>query len=67
MKLNERDQLKQLSVEELRNKLAELTEERFRLRFRSATESVDNPMRFRSLRRDIARLKTLLRARELGQ
>ncbi len=67
MKLNERDQLKQLSVEELRNKLAELTEERFRLRFRSATESVDNPMRFRSLRRDIARLKTLLRARELGE
>ena len=64
MKLNERDQLKQMSVEELRNKLAELTEERFRLRFRSATESVDNPMRFRSLRRDIARLKTLLRARE---
>ena len=67
MKVNERDQLKQLSVEELRNKLAELTEERFRLRFRSATESVDNPMRFRSLRRDIARLKTLLRARELAK
>jgi len=67
MKLNERDQLKQLSVEELRNKLAELTEERFRLRFRSATESVDNPMRFRSLRRDIARLKTLLRTRELAK
>jgi large subunit ribosomal protein L29 len=67
MKLNERDQLKQMSVEELRNKLAELTEERFRLRFRSATESVDNPMRFRSLRRDIARLKTLLRARELAK
>jgi len=67
MKLNERDQLKQMSVEELRYKLAELTEERFRLRFRSATESVDNPMRFRSLRRDIARLKTLLRARELAK
>ena len=67
MKLNERDQLKQMSVEELRNKLAELTEERFRLRFRSATESVDNPMRFRSLRRDIARLKTLLRSRELAK
>ena len=67
MKLNERDSLKQMSVEELRNKLAELTEERFRLRFRSATESVDNPMRFRSLRRDIARLKTLLRSRELAK
>ena len=64
MKAND---LRQMSVEELRNKLGELTEERFRLRFRSATESVDNPMRFRSLRRDIARLKTLLRARELAK
>ena len=61
------ERLQQMSVEELRNKLSELTEERFRLRFRSATESVDNPMRFRELRRDIARVKTLLRARELAR
>ena len=61
------DALQQMSVEELRNKLGELTEERFRLRFRSATESVDNPMQFRKLRRDIARVKTLLRARELAK
>ena len=50
-----------MSVEELETKLAELTEERFRLRFRSATESIENPMRFRTLRRDIARIKTILR------
>ena len=37
------------------------TEERFRLRFRSATEAIENPMRFRALRRDIARIKTVLR------
>jgi large subunit ribosomal protein L29 len=59
-------ELKDQSVEELRAKLAELTEERFRLGFRSATESVENPMRFRGLRRDIARVKTELRARELA-
>ena len=41
-------------------KLTELVEERFRLRFRSATESIENPMRFRALRRDIARLRPLL-------
>jgi large subunit ribosomal protein L29 len=51
----------ELSVDDLRAKLAELTEERFRLRFRSATESIENPMRFRSLRREIARIQTILR------
>jgi len=59
--------LHELTVDDLKAKLAELTEERFRLRFRSATESIENPMRFRSLRRDIARVKTLLRAKELGK
>jgi large subunit ribosomal protein L29 len=60
-------ELHELSVDDLKAKLAELTEERFRLRFRSATESIENPMRFRSLRRDIARIKTALRTRELGR
>ena len=44
--------------------LDELTRERFNLRFRSATESIENPMRFRSIRRDIARLQTILREKE---
>lgn len=52
-----------LSVEDLKVKLAELEEERFRLRFRSATEAISNPIRFRTLRRDIARIKTLLHAK----
>jgi large subunit ribosomal protein L29 len=55
--------LRELSLDELTAKLAELKEERFRLRFRSATESIDNPMQFRTLRRDIARILTVLRAR----
>jgi large subunit ribosomal protein L29 len=49
-----------MSLEDLESKLTELTEERFRLRFRSATESIENPMRFRAIRRDIARIKTIL-------
>ena len=48
---------------ELQAKLAELREARMRLRFRSATEAIENPMQFRTLRRDIARIETLLRAR----
>jgi large subunit ribosomal protein L29 len=55
------DELREMSVENLESKLGELTEERFRLRFRSATESIENPMRFRSIRRDIARIKTILK------
>ena len=61
MKANE---IRELSVDDLRAKIAELTEERFRLRFRSATESIENPMRFRAIRRDIARLNTILREKE---
>ena len=64
MKVSE---LQEMSVEDLQARLAELTEERFRLRFRSATEAIENPMRFRALRRNIARIKTILRARELGR
>lgn len=56
-------ELEDLSVEDLAQKLAEVREERFRLRFRAATESVENPMQFRVLRRDIARILTVLRAK----
>lgn len=52
--------LRELSAEQLEAKLAELREERFKLRFRSATESIENPMRFRTVRRDIARVLTIL-------
>jgi len=53
--------LRELSLEQLEQKLTEAREEEFRLRFRSATEAIDNPMRFRTIRRDIARLLTMLR------
>jgi large subunit ribosomal protein L29 len=52
---------RELSVEQLEAKLTEAREEIFRLRIRRATETIDNPMRFRALRRDIARIQTVLR------
>jgi large subunit ribosomal protein L29 len=58
--------LQALSAEELKVKLVELRDERFKLKFRSATEAIDNPMRFRTVRRDIARVETILRARDLA-
>ena len=59
----EANDLRELSTEQLEAKLAELREERLKLSFRSATESIENPMRFRAIRRDIARIRTVLRAR----
>jgi large subunit ribosomal protein L29 len=52
---------------DIRQKIEEAQEELFRLRFRSATQLLENPMLVRSLRRDIARMKTILRERELEQ
>ncbi len=52
--------LRELTIDQLETKLAELREERFKLRFRSATESIENPMQFRTLRRDTARVLTIL-------
>ena len=56
-------ELRDMSLEDIQGKLAELTEEQFRLRFRSATESIENPMRFREVRRDLARINKILRER----
>jgi large subunit ribosomal protein L29 len=59
------DEIRELSVEEMKTRIAELEEERFRLNFRSATEPLQDPLRLRWIRKDIARLKTVLREREL--
>ena len=61
MKANE---IREMSVDDVKARLDELVKERFNLRFRSATESIENPMRFRAIRRDIARLQTILREKE---
>ena len=57
------DDLRQIKTDELQQKLGVLREERFRLRFRTGTEALPNPLQFRTIRRDIARIETILRER----
>ena len=54
-------ELTDLTREELGQKEAELRDELFKLRFRQATTQLENPMRIREIRRDIARIKTAQR------
>ena len=62
MKTNE---IRKLSTEEINKKIAETKEELFNLRMKQATGNLENPMRIRELRKTVARLKTILREREL--
>jgi large subunit ribosomal protein L29 len=59
-------ELRDLSDEELRGKLRELQEELFNLRFQLATGQIENVSRIRTVRRDIARLKTVQQQRALA-
>jgi large subunit ribosomal protein L29 len=59
-------ELRDLSPEDLATKLAEAKEELFNLRFQAATGQLENHGRLRTVRRDIARIYTVLRERELG-
>jgi large subunit ribosomal protein L29 len=61
------DEIRELGSDDVASRIKELQEERFRLTFRSATEPLEDPLRLRVIRRDIARLKTILRERELGR
>ena len=60
------EEIRELSDADIRTRVAEMEEERFRLKFRSATETLEDPLRLRTIRRDIARLKTIQRERELA-
>ena len=64
MKINE---IKELTNEELNQKLDELKKELFNLRFQHATNQLDNPRVITDVKRSIARVKTILRERELNQ
>ena len=57
------EELRELKTEELTQKLEILSEERFRLEFRRATEALTNPLQLRTIRRDIARIQTILKER----
>jgi large subunit ribosomal protein L29 len=60
-------ELRELSDEELRSRLGQAHEELFNLRFQKATRQLQNTARYGIVRKDIARIQTILRERELGQ
>ena len=60
-------EIKALTNEELVSKLKDLQAELFNLRFQLAINQLDNPMRITAVKKDIARVKTVLRANELSQ
>jgi len=63
MKINE---IRDLSAQEIVDKIQDLKEELFNLRFQNAMNQLDNPMRIAAVKKDIAKLKTVLKEQELG-
>ena len=59
--------LRDLSTAELEKKVVDLKEELFNLRFQMATGQLENPMRIKEIRKDIAKAKTVLREREIKE
>ena len=51
-------EIREMTESDIQARITELQEERFRLRFRGATEQLEEPLRLRAIRRDVARLKT---------
>ena len=62
MKINK---INEMSSPELEKELSELKTELFKLRFSLATNSLDNPMRIREVKKSIAQIKTILREEEI--
>ena len=60
-------ELRELTDDELQEKLSDFKEELFNLRFQHATRQLDNPMRLKDVRRSIARIKTVLHERKLAK
>ncbi|HQL91014.1 MAG TPA: 50S ribosomal protein L29 [Syntrophales bacterium] len=58
-------EIRDLSLDELRVKQRDLTEELFKLKIRQATGQLDSPAALRNVRRDIARIKTVMKQKEL--
>jgi large subunit ribosomal protein L29 len=62
--MNKANQLREMSSEQLEFQMRETQQGLFKLRFQAATEKLDAPSSLRKLRREIARIKTVLRERE---
>jgi large subunit ribosomal protein L29 len=61
------DEIRDFDDVEISARLKELREEQFKLRFQSSTMELENPRTLQRVRRDIARLRTILRERELAK
>ncbi len=61
------DEIREFDDAEITTRLRELREEQFKLRFQSSMMELENPGTLRRVRKDIARLETILRERELGK
>ena len=59
------NKIKEMSSQDLEKELSELKSELFKLRFSLATNGLDNPLKVKEVRKEIARIKTILREREL--
>ena len=64
MKAKEIKEIRGLSVEDLDKKLNELKKDLFMLRMQHATNQLDNPLQIAAVKKDIARIKTIIRERE---
>ena len=64
MKAKEVKEIRGLSVEKLEEKLADLKKDLFMLRMQHATNQLDNPMQIAAVKKDIARIKTIIREKE---
>lgn len=60
------EEIRELSPADIQARIDELEEERFRLRFRGATEPLEDPLQLRAIRKNIARLRTVLRELQLA-
>jgi large subunit ribosomal protein L29 len=58
--------IREMGEADINARIAELEEERFRLKFRAGTETLDDPLRLRVIRKNIARLNTVLREKIIG-
>jgi large subunit ribosomal protein L29 len=59
------EKMREMSVPELEQMLRDLQEEKFNLEFRLSTQDPENPLRIRLVRRDMARIRTILRENDL--
>ena len=66
MNENNAGNLRNMTTEELESKLRHLREEQFNLRFRNSVQQLDNPLALRKIRRDIARVETVLNEHRKG-